>query len=83
MRGILMVAMAAAMLAAPAVRAEGARPENPSGFGQTAKAEAALGLINELAVSSAHNGDRPGASAEVQMFRAMNDSLPNPSTGKQ
>jgi hypothetical protein len=83
MRGILMTAIVASMLAAPVAQAEGARPDNPSGFGQTAKAEAALGLINDLAVSSAHNGDTPGASAEVHMFRAMNDSLPNPPKEKQ
>jgi hypothetical protein len=63
------------MGAATASAGESARPDNPSGFGQTAKVEAPVG---ELARTSAHNDWGPGAGAEVRMFREMNASMPHP-----
>ena len=61
----------------------GARPDNPSGFGQAAAsdAHAATGAIGDLATSLAHNDYGNGAGTEVQMYREMNNSTPNPPAG--
>lgn len=60
--------------ATAAYAADSAMPESPSAFGKAASVEAAGG---ELAQSLAHGG-APGAGDEVQYFRALNDSTPNP-----
>jgi hypothetical protein len=86
MRGLFMAAIVGSMLAALPARADstnGAKPDNPSGFGQAAASDAhlAAGFVGDLAQSLAHNDFGNGAGTEVQMYRALNDSTPNPPAG--
>jgi hypothetical protein len=83
MRAVFVTVLVGSMLAAlPALadNTNGARPDNPSGFGQAAATDAhsATGFVGDLATDLAHNGYGNGAGTEVHMFHEMNGSTPNP-----
>jgi len=63
-----------AVAGSTAAFAYGAKPANPSGFGQTAKTEVPLG---SLASEAATNDDGPGASNEVGEARGFTGSTPS------
>ena len=86
MRGLFLAIIVGSMLAALPARADsvnGAKPDNPSGFGQAASADAhsATGFVGDLAQSLAHNDYGQGAGTEVQIYRDLNQSTPNPPAG--
>ena len=77
MRHLIAAAAIGLLIGTSAAFANGAKPNNPSGFGELVKAEALLGTLGDEAKVAARNDDGPGASNEVLQGHEEEGSTPN------